>query len=96
MGVEIVKDEVNPFGFSVMPADRLDEIREDSGGTIVGEMTIDFPAGHLQTGSQAASPVTDVLMFDAFNAFGLPSGPRPPAVSGRLPEGGAGVQDRKA
>jgi len=71
MGVEIVKDEVNPFGFSVMPTDRLDEIREDSGGTIVGEMTIDFPAGHFQTGSQAASPVTDVLMFDAFNAFGL-------------------------
>lgn len=71
MGVEIVEDEVDPLGFSVMPTDRLDEIREDPGGTIVGEMTIDFPAGYLQTGGQAASPVTDVLMLDAFNASGL-------------------------
>ena len=70
MGVEIVENEVNPFGLAIIVADRRDEIREDLGRAVVGQMAIDFSGGHLQAGGQAAGPMTDVFMFDSFDASG--------------------------
>jgi hypothetical protein len=72
MSVEIVKNEVDPLGFAIMAADRFNEIREDLRRPVIGEMSVNLSGGDFQTGGQTAGAVTDVLVFDSFEA----SGPR--------------------
>lgn len=69
--VEVVEDEVNLLGTGVFAADGRDEVRKDVRRAIRCEVAIDLTRGHLQTGSEAARAVPNVLVLDALDASRL-------------------------
>ena len=64
--IELIHDEMNLRGIgSPVTAERVDELSEDGGGTIRSQQSVDFARGDIERRRQAASPVSDVFVFDA-------------------------------